>query len=764
MAAEADGAGELALDVAVPAQARAKVAAKGGKRAPKPPEPVAEVAPVARVVVDVPLPHLDRVFEYAVPASMAETAQPGVRVRVRFAGQDVEAFLLSREQVAEHTGRLAPLRAVVSPEPVLDVELLGTCRAVADRWAGTLADVLRLAVPRRHATTEKTTAERVAARDEAAAAEGSAPARPELPAAPDPHDPAGPWAPYPAGPALLERLAAPAATTAATTAATAGVRAVWTALPSPEPTQDWPAALAAAAQAALSAGRGALIVVPDHRDVTRVDAALTAALGSTRSAPRHVRLTADQGPAARYAAWLALRRGHVRVAVGTRAAALAPVVDPGLFAIWDDGDDLHAEPHAPYPHVREVLALRADRTGAALLVGGHSRTAEGQRWVESGWARAVEAPRELVRTASPRVLLPGDDIEAERDAAARSARLPSLAFRTAQAALAGRLPSQSRPGPVLVQVPRRGYLLTLRCEHCRARARCRRCAGPLQLTGADQHPACRWCSTDDPTWTCPQCRGDRLRSAVVGARRTAEELGRAFPGVPVKTSGGGAGVLEAVDGEPALVISTPGAEPVAEGGYAAALLLDGWAMLEREELRAAEEALRRWAAAAALVRPQSAGGAVVLLAPAGVPPVEALVRWDPAWHASRELAERRELGLPPGAAFARLDGPAVAVDGLLAALQRTDDDRAALPPHAEVLGPTPLEPDRYPRGGSGGRPSGSGGGDDGGTPVPRAFALVRVPLAERAALAKALQGAVAVRSARKEPGSVRVQLDPEHVV
>ncbi|MBC3762037.1 primosome assembly protein PriA [Quadrisphaera oryzae] len=749
MAAEAGegAAGELALDVAVPAQVRARAAAaKGRKRPPKPPEPVAEVEPVARVVVDVPLPHLDRAFEYAVPASMAETARAGVRVRVRFAGQDVEGFLLSRESVAEHTGRLAPLRAVVSPEPVLDPELLGTCRAVADRWGGTLADVLRLAVPRRHATTEKTTAERAAARALDDDGAGARP-RPERPAAPDPRDPAGPWAAYPAGPALLERLAAPTAT--------AGVRAVWTALPSREPAQDWPAALAAAAQAALSAGRGALIVVPDHRDVARVDAALTAALGGTRSAPRHVRLTADQGPAARYAAWLALRRGHVRVAVGTRAAALAPVADPGLLAVWDDGDDLHAEPHAPYPHVREVLALRAERTGAALLVGGHSRTAEAQRWVESGWARAVEAPREVVRSASPRVLVPGDDVEAERDPSARSARLPSLAFRTAQAALAGRLQGQTRPGPVLVQVPRRGYLLTLRCDHCRARARCRRCSGPLQLTGADSHPVCRWCGTDDPTWTCPQCRGDQLRSAVVGARRTAEELGRAFPGVPVKTSGGGAGVLEAVDGEPALVISTPGAEPVAEGGYAAALLLDGWAVLEREELRAAEEALRRWAAAAALVRPQSAGGAVVLLAAAGVPPVEALVRWDPAWHASRELSERRELGLPPGAAFARLDGPAVAVDALLAALQRTDDDRAALPPHAEVLGPTPLEPDRRP----------SAIGDDAGGPAaPRSFALVRVPLAERAALARALQGAVAVRSARKEAGSVRVQMDPEHVV
>ena len=731
VAAQADGGDELLLDLP---PGRAAVAAVKGrvKRAPKPPEPVAEVDPVVRVAVDVGLPHLDRAFEYAVPASMAETAQPGVRVRVRFAGQDVEGFVLSREAVAEHTGRLAPLRAVVSAEPVLDAELLGLCRAVADRWGGTLADVLRLAVPRRHATTEGREPKPVAT----------------PPPAPDPRDPTGPWAPYPAGPALLERLAAPARPGEPSPAA--GVRAVWSALPSRPPAQDWPAALAAAAAASASAGRGALLVVPDHRDVERVDAALREALGGTRDAPRHVRLTADQGAGARYAAWLALRRGTVRVAVGTRAAALAPVADLGLVAVWDDGDDLHSEPHAPYPHVREVLALRAERAGAALLVGGFGRTAEAQRWVESGWARAVEAPREVLRAAAPRVLLPGDDVEAERDAAARSARLPSLAFRTAQQALAGRLPGQQRPGPVLVQVPRRGYLLTLRCEHCRARARCRACSGPLQLTGADEHPTCRWCSRDDLQWTCPQCHGDRLRSAVVGARRTAEELGRAFPGVPVRTSGGGAGVLSTVEGEPALVISTPGAEPVAEGGYAAALLLDGWAVLEREDLRAAEEALRRWAAAAALVRPASAGGAVVLLAAQGVPPVEALVRWDPAWHASRDLAERRELGLPPAAAFARVDGPAAAVDALLDHLQRTSAEDGGLPAHSEVLGPTPAEPDRRP-----GRER-----DDAG---PRASALVRVPLAQRAALAASLQHAVATRSARKDPGGLRVQLDPDHV-
>ncbi|BCJ55758.1 hypothetical protein Asp14428_72330 [Actinoplanes sp. NBRC 14428] len=101
-------------------------------------------------------------------------------------------------------------------------------------------------------------------------------------------------------------------------------------------------------------------------------------------------------------------------------------------------------------------------------------------------------------------------------------------------------------------------------------------------------------------------RGQRLRASVTGARRTAEELGRAFPGVPVRTSGRDE-VLDVVPGDAAVVVATPGAEPIAEGGYGAVLLLDTWALLTRADLRAAEETMRRWLSAAALARPASAG-------------------------------------------------------------------------------------------------------------------------------------------------------------
>jgi primosomal protein N' (replication factor Y) len=225
----------------------------------------------------------------------------------------------------------------------------------------------------------------------------------------------------------------------------------------------------------------------------------------------------------------------------------------------------------------------------------------------------------------------------------------------------------------------------------------------------------------------------RLRAVVVGARRTAEELGRAFPGIQVRMSGA-AEVLAAVPARPALVVCTPGAEPVAAEGYGAALLLDGWALLGRQDLRAGEETLRRWMTAAALVRSSTAGGRVVVGAEAGLTTVQALVRWDPAWHAGLELAERRELGFPPAVRMASVEGVPEAVAAVL--------DDLALPGSGEVLGPVPV-----------------GDIDENGR-AERERALVRVARGDGKALAAAVHSASARRDARKEPEPVRIQLDP----
>ncbi|CUR54748.1 putative primosomal protein N' [metagenome] len=656
------------------------LAPRPASRRPAPvPVTTAAVDPVARVLVDVALAHLDRPFDYAVPESMSEVAVPGVRVKVRFAGQEVQGYVVARAAVSEHTGRLTPIRRVVSGEPVLSPEITALTHVVAQRYAGTRSDVLRLAVPPRHATVER-----------AAAWERAEP--PQL----DRATLTGAWEHHPPGPAFVEGLLRGDP-----------VRAVWSAAPA----TDWPALLAAAAAASYAAGRGSLVLVPDGKDLDRVEAAVVDLVG----AGHHVALRADSGPSRRYRDFLAVSRGARRIVLGTRSAAFAPVHDLGLLALWDDGDDLHSEPRAPYPHAREVLLLRAEAQSASVLLGGFARTVEAEYLVRTGWARELLPPRDLVRQRVTVSITGASDRDLARDPTARSARLPRQASELIRSALA--------TGPVLVQTPRSGYAASLACERCRTPARCATCSGPLRLTGPSTPPACRWCGTEWLGWVCAECGHRGLRAPVVGDARTAEELGRSFPGVRVLTSSG-ASVLATVTDRSGIVVATPGAEPSAPDGYAAVVLLDTWLALGRTDLRAQEEAVRRWLNAAALVRP---GGDVVAVGDPASPALQALVRWDPAGFARREMAERQSAHLPPASRLATVTGEPDALEQALAAFEA--------PAGAEVLGPVPS-------------------GDEG-----EVRAVIRVPRALGPDLSAALGDLQRTRSSRKLP-AVRVQVDP----
>jgi primosomal protein N' (replication factor Y) len=420
----------------------------------------------------------------------------------------------------------------------------------------------------------------------------------------------------------------------------------------------------------------------------------------------------------------------------------APVADLGLIVLWGDGEDTLAEPHAPYPYAREVLALRADLEPAAYLLGSPGRTVQAQALL-GGWAREIAAARDVLRARAPRVrALTSRALAAEGPGA--GARVPTAAWRAARDALGA--------GPVLVQVPRTGYLPVVACERCRTPATCAQCHGPLALGSGTAAPQCRWCGRLATAWRCAECGGGALRAVRVGSERTAEELGRAFPGVPVRVSASSApgGILDRVPARPAIVVATPGAEPVAEGGYTAALLLDAGVATASIGLDTGTRALHRWLAAAHLVRPASAGGQVLLVGDAAPAPTGALVRFDPAGFADRELAERAQLSLPPAVRVVAVTGDRDAVAAVVG--------RIGLATPSTTLGPVEV-PVQDAVGGAVPPAGGASLFDD--APV---RVLVRVRAVDGAELARQVRASVAVRSARREPGVARVQLDPPELV
>ena len=591
---------------------------------------------MARVLLDSPLPQLDRLFDYAVPVPLRDQVHAGVRVRVplRSAGRVVEAFVVDVTEPDATDRPLSEIVTVVSPVAVLTPGLYALARRAADRAAGSAVDILRLAIPKRMVRAEKAWSARdpidapAVSSDAVAWAERTLADQPKLVA-------------------CLEQRG----------------RGALDAPPRPARLEDgstvggWAQLLAAAAVKSLADGRSVVLVVPDHRDQAQLEAALTA------HAPDEavVRVDARQTSYARYSAYLRMLAPQPCIVVGNRSAVYAPVHELGMLAIWDDGDPLLAEPLSPGVHARDAALLRQGLDGCALVFAGHTRTTDVERLVAIGFVAEISPDRRV----SPRVVL-----SATKEGEYRGSRVPSAAFAAARSALAS--------GPVLVQVARPGYAPVLVCAACRAPARCPHCGGPLHAARRGAAPTCTWCGRVATGWTCPKCASERVRMVSSGTERTADELGRAFPGARIIVADGEHPVTH-VEARPALVVATRGAEPMAEGGYRAVVLLDGDRMLLAEDLRIGESCLRWWSNAAAL----SAPGAPVHLVGVTGPVARALATWTQPAYARTELADRLPLRMPPTVRVAVLNGPPRSVDVALAALRDAFpalDDEAVLGP------------------------------------------------------------------------------------
>ncbi|MDR0847898.1 MAG: primosomal protein N' [Propionibacteriaceae bacterium] len=574
---------------------------------------------IARCYVDVGVPHLDRVFDYVVPEAMEGLVAPGVRVKVPFSGRKLPGYVVELATESE----VADPSAIswVSPEIVLPFDSMGLLRAVADHCAGSFMEVARLAVPPRQAAVEKTqwSALELGAPD-------VGPSSVDL---------------YPTGEGLRRSLRDGGAP-----------RASWLVAPVISPEGDWADGFAALVADTVASSRSALVVVPDGADVARVLAAV-----QKRVDPRAVAvLSADQGPAARYRHYLMATRGRAKVVVGTRAAAYVPLKDLGLILVWDDADHSMRDQRFPYPHVRDIAAIRAAWEKCGLVFASHSRSAAVQAWVEKDWLARLESTPSAVRYLAARITA--------TDGAGKpgSSRLPHEVFEVVRAGL--------RSGPVLVWTP--------------------------------------WASAS-------------------GAMSVEEEMRAAFRGETVVYSHGGWPIAE-VEGSQ-IVVATPGCEPRAEGGYAAAVILGGTSMVGRSDLEAGEEAVRRWLDVVSLVRPGRDGGTVLVVGPLTDRAVQAVVRLDPAGFAARELGERREAGLPPAVRMAGFAGDAGTVEAAREALQNRG---------WELLGPMQdLDDPEVTR------------------------LLVRAPAAQAEGLAGGVREVLVQRSSSRDKGKLVVRLDPD---
>jgi primosomal protein N' (replication factor Y) len=388
---------------------------------------------IARVCVDSPLPHLDRLFDYAIPAPLAPVVAVGSRVRVRFAGRLVHGVVCAIGATSDFDGALTPIRTSASI-PSFTEDGLALARAVADRYGGNLWDVLRLMAPPRVASVEK--------HEPRAGDPGGDPALTRA------REALRSGGGDPAVPGVADSSVAGASISASIVT---GGRLVWEALPwrgsasgsalgsntalGPIPAR---AILATVIDGCVDGS--SLIVVPDARAIEAVlatarDVGLTR--WTVRSGGQIAVIHSDDPAPQRYGAYVAAMRGEARLVLGTRPAVFAPVPRLAAIAIWDDGNSSYREQHAPYPNLLAIAAMRAEREGAGLLIGGFSQSVGARALVEHGWAESAPAERGVVRDAIPAIVVVGTE-ERDREGGSGWHWMPGRAWAAARRSVSDR--------------------------------------------------------------------------------------------------------------------------------------------------------------------------------------------------------------------------------------------------------------------------------------------------------------------------------------
>ena len=547
-----------------------------------------------QVLVDLPLFHLDRPFTYRVPDALQDQVHLGSRVKVPFGGRRrVDGWVVGRATDLPPDAR--DLLRVVSPIPSFGPPELDLLRWVAARYAATVTDTLRLAIPPRVAAVEKSMVEPVEkSMVEPKEADTAHPAGAPESEPPDHGAPAREGNRQPGGArAAAHNPPSPSDPLAALITNGRPGAVYWRPLPG----EDRGARVIAVVEAALAGGRGAIVVTPEVAAGSAVGDAVRKAF------PDAADLSSDLSDRRRYRAWAELRRGRRLVVVGGRSSVLAPLPALGCVVVDDEANFAHKEQRTPRFHAREVALRRAAAGRALCVLTGTVPSAEALAAMQAGQCRLLAPDRAAERAARPLVEVVDPD-----DEGPTAARLHPRGLAAIRAAL-------QRDEPAYVLVPRRGG--------ADPAARGARTAGQVAAELARILPGV-------PVW--------RLDREVVDPGMVPPWAGQR-PGVVVGTVAG-------VKDHPPLT------------GCRTVVVVGADTALGQAEVRAAEDAYRTWSRAATWCGPRSGAGRLVLQTRhGGHHAVQALVRWDPAFFWRHELPRRVELGFPPARRLVLVEGP-----------------------------------------------------------------------------------------------------------
>ena len=116
---------------------------------------VADLFPVAAVLVDTPVSHLEGVYDYLVPLHLEDSAVYGTKVVVPFGNTQVDGLIVGRKNDSQQIKNLKMIVDVSSPSGLISSQVIEHLELVRNRFGGSFWSLLKSALPARVAKEDK---------------------------------------------------------------------------------------------------------------------------------------------------------------------------------------------------------------------------------------------------------------------------------------------------------------------------------------------------------------------------------------------------------------------------------------------------------------------------------------------------------------------------------------------------------------------------------------------------------------------------------
>ena len=268
----------------------------------------------------------------------------------------------------------------------------------------------------------------------------------------------------------------------------------------------------------LRRGRSAMLLVPEIALTPQMMRRFSAQFG-----PDVVMLHSALPLTERYDQWKRIRRGEVRVVLGTRSAVFAPLPNLGLIILDEEQEGSYQSENPPRYHARDIAQFRCAQRDALVLLGSATPTVETAYYAKRGRYQVFSLHKRFNDLPLPEVLIADmkDELRQGNDTSIGSALRSELEKNIARG-------EQS-----ILFLNRRGSARMLLCGECGYVPECPRCSVPMTYHSANERLMCHYCGHSEAVMErCSEC-GGLLKRVGSGTQKVEQELAALFPGTRV---------------------------------------------------------------------------------------------------------------------------------------------------------------------------------------------------------------------------------------